>query len=96
MEELEAELAGAHDKREKERIKADQRRQEGLQAVEEAALMAEQAQTERDEAQQALHDLSAEVKNLTSRLLQGQRQSKISSAEVSQCLVTQAIAYCCI
>ena len=60
------------ERHEKERAKSDKRRQEGLQAVEEAARMAEQAQTERDEAQQALHDLSAQVKAFTGRLLHWQ------------------------
>ena len=84
-EELEAELLLCKDKREKDRAKADQRRQEGLQAVEEAAMMAEQAQTQRDEAQQAFHELAAEVKALTGRLLQ-QKDFKPSFPEVRMIL----------
>lgn len=82
IEELEAELKMVQERHEKERAKSDKRRQEGLQAVEEAARMAEQAQTERDQAQQALHDLSAQVKAFTGRLLH-HKQSKTRPAEVS-------------
>ena len=93
IEELDAELKLAQERHEKERVKLDKRRHEGLQAVEEAARMAEQAQTERDQAQQALHDLSAQVKAFTGRLLH-HKQSKTRPAEVSVANASQ-LSFAC-